>query len=754
MAKRNPVMTVGQEFYQNALDDYQEWRVKWWREAVQNAVDAGAAKIHLAINESADEPRAVRVSCQDDGSGMDRDTLVNKFLVLGASGKKDRTQGGKRLIGGFGKAKELLVLPWIKWSIRSQDYEAIGSGIQYDIYDRPMTKGLELAVVMKESNSTGSLAAMEFLQNCNLPGVKVWINDLGSESLFKDKLPTGALLQELEYGKVYVNGKKQRERIVIRADGIFMFNYGHIPSELKAAVIVEIEQDTTELLTANRDSFRSWRAAEPIDDLLQKIATEKKRAIRKKKGLIREVWPSDSPVTPEQGFTEVLSVVQDAGIDDGQELTEEVLENIVAVIGSLPRDEQDPAGMPSVEVARTMLVEAQTTTHEATAHQLAWSPPILVLNEDEGFRVPAKFKKDTMAEKVKELLKLWTECCRWVFIQKGTRSAKWGVGFIFSESALAAYQHATDGEWLLINPYVDVDKHDKMLTLSSREDIKSVYACAVHECTHMADGFSAHDSAFAAALTRNFAHCADGFDTVTKVAEAIKSSKRSEKTKTKTKTKQTKGKGYTLIPEVNLLTSTVEWELYMTADQFFDKMPLVDEALLRVYMPDEIDTLFGESAVSSFMLTSFKLHSFESRALEERAALYGKSPELTPEEIAAMLAIRLGLSTEPVDVEISLIDGYPTLHIADFSNDLATAMMKDALDRIPAENCVVSFPPTVEDLSKDEAEILELVAKGFALSIEELLAGHGDMGRIPGRLFLIAIGSNSQGVAGTLPSEF
>ena len=45
--KTNPAIKVGHGFFQNALRDYSEWRLKWWRECVQNSVDAGARHIFL-----------------------------------------------------------------------------------------------------------------------------------------------------------------------------------------------------------------------------------------------------------------------------------------------------------------------------------------------------------------------------------------------------------------------------------------------------------------------------------------------------------------------------------------------------------------------------------------------------------------------------------------------------------------------------------------------------------------------------------
>ena len=48
-----------------------------------------------------------------------------------------------------------------------------------------------------------------------------------------------------------------------------------------------------------------------------------------------------------------------------------------------------------------------------------------------------------------------------------------------------------------------------MFRLTSKDDVNWIYAIAVHECTHIADGISYHDESFASALTRNMARTAN-----------------------------------------------------------------------------------------------------------------------------------------------------------------------------------------------------------------------------------------------------
>jgi DNA mismatch repair enzyme (predicted ATPase) len=153
---------IGQEFFITALKDYHDWQEKWWREAVQNSVDGGGKNIHLAATPQSDG--TMLVACDDDGRGMDEDTIINKFLVLGATTKTSASGTA----GGFGKAKELLLLPWISWRIHSRDREVLGAGIDYEIKEAPYRQGTRLEVVMPADKKTDHAVALAFLEKCYL----------------------------------------------------------------------------------------------------------------------------------------------------------------------------------------------------------------------------------------------------------------------------------------------------------------------------------------------------------------------------------------------------------------------------------------------------------------------------------------------------------------------------------------------------------------------------------------------------------
>ena len=77
-------VALSPRFFANELKAYSDWRDAFWRELVQNSVDAGCRNIDVRIAGSEDEPS---VTFRDDGPGMSRETLRDVYFQLGATTK-------------------------------------------------------------------------------------------------------------------------------------------------------------------------------------------------------------------------------------------------------------------------------------------------------------------------------------------------------------------------------------------------------------------------------------------------------------------------------------------------------------------------------------------------------------------------------------------------------------------------------------------------------------------------------------------
>jgi len=526
---------IGREFFTTALRDYDDWREKWWREAIQNAVDAGAKDVTCTIRETQTmDGDAVEVTVLDDGGGMDEDTLINKFLVLGGTTKST----GIGTTGGFGKAKELLVLPWLMWTIQTRNRIVRGSGVEYDVGPADYIAGTKLSVLMPADQATGAAAAEAFIGKCYLPRVRFTVN--GEE--VKADLRKGKEIRNFE-GKatLYHNKSGGFRRMLVRANGIYMFNI-YVSSQTEGTLVVELDQPSIELLTANRDGFRDSSLRYSVSEFANQLAADVKSALRAKKGLIREKFRGtgqfSSGVRGEILESHILQT-QGALVPEGrgrmvmsQEQVAEMLWVLRDVDRSTPAEDQESATnfMATAQVAQAMLTNMEvlgTTQMEAAARQLSWEPDFFLVNEIEGWRVPAKFKPASMAKRTKQVLRFWAELCRFVLIQLSS-TKRYGVGFVFSDDAGAQYIHEDDEDWLMLNPlkpskmsgYAAPNTRDEF-SLSSKEDLHWMYAAAVHECTHIADGIAYHDESFATAFTSNVAKTADGVRRLAAIKKAI-----------------------------------------------------------------------------------------------------------------------------------------------------------------------------------------------------------------------------------------
>lgn len=526
---------IGREFFTTALRDYQDWREKWWREAVQNAVDAHATAVICTVNDITTSAggRAVEVSAEDNGRGMDEDTLLNKFLVLGGTTKA--TASGTT--GGFGKAKELLVLPWLAWSVHTRDLLVEGSGVEYDVRKASYLDGTKLTVVMPSDQATNAAAATSFIKKCLIPKVSFTVNGV----LERADLRPGKEIRNFD-GKatLYHNKKSVVDGILVRANGIYMFDI-YVSNRVEGSLIMELNRPSIELLTANRDGFRDSSLRYEVSDFSNQLAADIKSALKSKQGLIREKFRGTGQFSSGVRGGDLESAIIEAQVSFvpeskmGTALSAEQVTEIAVVLqralGHTSASDEEAATnfAATADLARAMLTGLEvlgTSQMEAAARQLSWEPDFYLVNEIEGWRVSAKFKPATMQKRLKQLLRFWAELCRFVLIQLSS-AHRYGVGFIFSEETNASYIYEDGEHWLMLNPLKpsqlglrDPSTQDTY-SLSNKRDVDWLYAAAVHECTHIADGIHYHDEAFSSAFTANVAKTASGHRRIAALKKAV-----------------------------------------------------------------------------------------------------------------------------------------------------------------------------------------------------------------------------------------
>jgi hypothetical protein len=562
---------IGEDFYSLALRDYQNWPIKWWREAIQNSVDAGATRITCS-SKYIKETGLWSVACEDNGGGMDKETLITKFLVLGASGKR----GDPTKKGGFGKAKEMLILPWVSWEVHTRDVVVRGSGGRGKAFSAEFLSGTKLTVTMPDDYgkfTTAQTDARSFLAKCYLPGIEFRIahqNEKETPAVKIDDLivadkQVGRLIKEFPKGlNVYFKETdptdSKSSSLFVRVDGLYMFSKS-IYTSIQGQLIAETNLPSIQVLTANREGFAVQGLSYDLDDFCGSLVKKEREVLRDTTGLIRKKFKGSGKFTAarEQQFAamfqDILATMGGTGRPiSGQGIiltpsqTAEYTKAAHDILGNFQKEREVPEGSPKENIGvgapsdyavppdaikALMSIAFTGPTHlEAAIKQLAWEPDYFLANDIPGFLAPKVFWPATMSAKVKKLVRFWAELCRFVLIQIGCPDP-YGVGCHFSNEVAGSNIRDEGETFLLINPIKVTVSRGKVVMgdpvtspiydIGDSQDVATLYSIAVHECTHFADGLSDHDEAFAAAMTFNVARTSGREKEIREILRAIKS---------------------------------------------------------------------------------------------------------------------------------------------------------------------------------------------------------------------------------------
>jgi GNAT superfamily N-acetyltransferase len=351
----------------------------------------------------------------------------------------------------------------------------------------------------------------------------------------KAKLKVGDLVRTIgEPGSVdaevyYDKRSKLNSAMLVRVGGMYMHEKW-ISSDIKGTIIVELKGRSTDTLTANRDGISKRDLRYALDDFQNQLAADTKTALRKKQGILRERFAGSGKFVSEirQKQRDILFAMGSTTPVNG-ELTDE---QRMAVLGQMQEpSDTGPIDLRPSRAAIAAMMEAKmlgSVQVKALAWHASWNPDFFIYNEIQGWRVPAKFRPEKMSSGIRKLARFWAELCRFVLIQLNYEG-EYGVGWMFDNASAAAYQYLDNEHWLLLNPFIKGNMEGmggatgtgEMWQLSNPAHIDSLYALAVHEATHMADGISYHDESFATAFTWNVAKTANRGKQIKKILKAV-----------------------------------------------------------------------------------------------------------------------------------------------------------------------------------------------------------------------------------------
>lgn len=246
---------VPHEFFKKSKKEYNNWLFAFFRELIQNSVDAKSTQLHFNFKDLGDE---IEISCSDDGCGMDRDTLINTLLCLGGSKKGDDS------IGGFGYAKTLLFFAHKNYIIKSNNQIIKGSGGRYNIQETSNgINGTEIIIIMDKRDSILHHDLNEFsfkyelkriLENSTLPKTNFyWNSELLTFPKLKFEFSFPTTIGKLKFSE---DNNSFGSMLWVRVNGLAMFEHTVYSKGTNFNGIIDLTQKPTDVLTSNRDSLK------------------------------------------------------------------------------------------------------------------------------------------------------------------------------------------------------------------------------------------------------------------------------------------------------------------------------------------------------------------------------------------------------------------------------------------------------------------------------------------------------------------
>lgn len=477
---------IGPEFFAKSKNDYSDWYFALMREFAQNSIDCGSKTINIDIHE---EDGVVRVVVKNDGEPMSKSILVDKFLALGASGKDF-----VGTVGGFGRAKELLVFCHESYEIHTGSILASGKGAGYDLTKAPYFHGTKTTIMVDGCALKLVNGAHEFAEQCQWNG-EFYVNGCRLNT----NLKKGSRRRDFGWATVYTN-KSFKNRMIIRIDGMPMFSR-HI--SLDCCVIVEVNRSSGEALQSNRDGLK-WEYQRKLDSFIDELTVDKRSALR------------DTPVTTYHHF-------------DGDKQrcggTKEAMYDLVtAAYATVPDvvDHDEETDTIAVDQCTNYddnrTIESETKLRR-TDNQCSFE---FIVKNNTNLAVPSYFLPSNFSAYSKKLAGVWIKCLlelHRMFDYDDTFS----VGFILDETREAEVENNDNryGRVYYINPAVIKEQPiSRSRSLKKRWKFNNAgyYALlvdAVHEFVHREHSY--HDEDYAGKLTetmgiviankRRFHHC-------------------------------------------------------------------------------------------------------------------------------------------------------------------------------------------------------------------------------------------------------
>ena len=401
---------------------------------------------------------------------MDFETLSNKLLSLGSSGKDFK--GGS--VGGFGKAKEILYFAHKSYRIESGQWRVEGSGAGYNLDSLPFVAPGTKSQVLWEGDVREPLKGRfrKFAALSNYAG-RIILN--GEELTDRAKRLRSLRTVEVDEGEPW--GRVDRVQgepgsLVVRVGGIPMFERH---TDYKAALAVEVLLPSSTVLTSNRDGLK-WEYRSQLDEMVKQLSVDRRSALRVEQvQYIRFGGPKLARPLP------VVAEGQPGSAVGG---------TLVMVAAKAAPEKRD-GGLGIVAVAESRTEEPQSILgHE------------FIIKNGTRRRIPPAFNPDSLRfdDHAHWLVKGWAGSLLELHRLRECDD-HFSVGFLFSEDCEAEFERSAEyGPVYFLNP-VDVGKRGRFVRRYTKDSRFQIAAIAAHEFVHGGMGEKYHDEDYAGKLT-------------------------------------------------------------------------------------------------------------------------------------------------------------------------------------------------------------------------------------------------------------
>lgn len=482
---------IGPEFFRKIAADYRDYKFAWPREILQNSMDApGSDSIDIKIETV--NGRSV-ATVRNNGQPMSRETLCDKFLALGGSGKN--CENGA--VGGFGVAKSLLCFMNKHYAIRTGNLLVDGCGADYTITELPeLLHGTETTVEFFDDITTSLVDNTKRCVTLSQWRGSITLN--GEE--IAQRLNKGRGRKDLDFGRVYTNDNHS-ELLVVRIQGIVMFTRW---ISYKGTVVLELNGKSNEVLQSNRDSLK-YTYADQLDNFVVELSVNKRSALRDNTPTIEKKRYTGYKLKGKSRSSQIAQIAAKAILRerDGGERSPGMGE---AAPG--PYDTEDvpvlTAALATIQVqmSKSSGVLSNPTTREVV--RPAVLKPDFFMKNETGLKIPAWFTPEAFSDYSKALIWRWMQCL--IVLADTFECVKpFSVGFVFTEEAEAQHEKEGQDHVLYINP-AQINRHDgKPAAIEKRwkfdqDGIWYLVSVAAHEFVHL-EGFSAHDENYSTRYT-------------------------------------------------------------------------------------------------------------------------------------------------------------------------------------------------------------------------------------------------------------